>query len=568
MSKIAQNVESQNKIVAIIPIKLNNERLPNKNLLPLGAKPLIYYIQNTLLKVKQISEIYIYCSDESIKPYILDGVKFLKRPKSLDSNHTNFTQIFNEFYKEIQADIYIYTHATSPFISDATITKCIDKVQKGGFDSAFSAQELQDFFWDSSLNPINFDSTNIPRSQDLSPIYKETSGCYVFKKEVFLSYKTRIGKNPFIINLSKKEAIDINTKEDFLMALSFLNYTEEESVESQNIKLLDCTLRDGGYINSWNFGFENIKYIIESLTKANIDFIELGYLNPLNDDENKSIFKNIETIKEVLPDNHKSSKFLAMCDVAQVSPKDITNYSGESIDGLRIVFYKHQISEALALCEKSLEAGYLTFMQPMVSIDYTLFEYENLIKQICLLNPHGIAIVDSFGYMNSDDFRKYFAIIDTIAASNLIIGFHSHNNMHLAFNCAKDILNYKTNRTLLIDSSICGMGRGAGNLNAEIIAQYYNCTLGRKYDLEFILDILSEIIEPLRSSYKWGYTPYYFLTAIFECHPNFATYLLEEHPKLSVNEFSTYLKALPSEMKTKCKKPYVLELYEKVFKIK
>ncbi|CAM2809065.1 aldolase catalytic domain-containing protein [Helicobacter burdigaliensis] len=333
------------------------------------------------------------------------------------------------------------------------------------------------------------------------------------------------------------------------------------------IKLLDCTLRDGGYIINWDFGDEVIVDIISKLSEARLDFIECGYLNASNYVPNKSIFTSIEQMANFLPTNRHTSKFLAMIDVAQFFPENITPYSGNSIDGLRIVFYKHQVKEALLLAKKSVEQGYQTFMQPMVTIDYTLHEYENLIREIVKFDPHCISIVDSFGYMNKQDNKRYFNIIDAIAPKNMMIGFHSHNNMDLAFICAQDVIDYDTNRILTIDSSLEGMGRCAGNLYTEIIVQYYNSVLGSKYDLEIILDVIGKYIEPIKKEKQWGYSPYFFITALYECHPNFATYLLELEPKISVSEFKQFVQLIPKDMKTKCKKPYVKELYD-IFRIK
>ena len=205
------------KIVSIMPIKLNNERLPNKNIKKLGEKYLITYELESLLKTKLIEDIYVYCSSNTIEEYLPQGIKFLKRPEFLDLPTSNFTQIFESFSNEVDADIYVYAHATAPFITVETMKECINAVVSGKYDSAFCATKIQDYLWQDG-QPINFDATNLPRSQDLKPIYRETSGVYVFTKEVFKKYKRRIGIKPFIKEVTFKEAIDINTAEDFELA--------------------------------------------------------------------------------------------------------------------------------------------------------------------------------------------------------------------------------------------------------------------------------------------------------------------------------------------------------------
>ena len=210
------------KTIAIMPIKLNNERLPGKNTMNLGGKPLL---QHQLLAMQQTAladEIYVYCSDEAVCPYLPEGIRFLKRPAKLDLPTSNFTQIFSAFSSTVPADIYVYVHATAPFITLQTMTECIQAVQSGKFDSAFCAVKIQDFLWKDG-EPLNFDAANVPRSQDLEPIYRETSGVYVFTKEVFEVYHRRIGKKPYIKEVSFKEAVDINNPEDFRLAEAIVN---------------------------------------------------------------------------------------------------------------------------------------------------------------------------------------------------------------------------------------------------------------------------------------------------------------------------------------------------------
>lgn len=210
------------KTVAIMPIKLQNERLPGKNTKLLGDKPLIQYELDSLLDVGLIDSINVYCSDETICRYLPDGVTFIKRPDFLDLPTSNFTQIFENFRNAVEADIYVYAHATAPFITKETMRECIMAVQSGQYDSAFCASKIQDYLWQDG-KPLNFDATNLPRSQDIKPIYRETSGVYVFTKEVFEKYHRRIGINPYVKEVSLKESVDINNPEDFELAWALLH---------------------------------------------------------------------------------------------------------------------------------------------------------------------------------------------------------------------------------------------------------------------------------------------------------------------------------------------------------
>ena len=205
-----------------MPIKLKNERCPGKNTRLLGDKPLMQYELDSLKETALCDSINVYCSDEAVIPFLSDGVNFLKRPKELDLPTSNFNQIFTSFMNEKDADIYVYAHATAPFITVETMEQCIDAVKSGDFDSAFCAVKLQDYLWQDG-QPLNFDASNLPRTQDLKPIYQETSGVYVFRKDVFLKYKRRIGIKPFIKEVTFKESVDIDNPEDFDLAEVMLN---------------------------------------------------------------------------------------------------------------------------------------------------------------------------------------------------------------------------------------------------------------------------------------------------------------------------------------------------------
>ena len=205
------------KTIAIMPIKMNNERLPGKNTMLLGGKPLLQHELDNLKATGLLDSINVYCSNPAICDFLPNGVTFVQRPAVLDLPTSNFSQIFQMFMEEHDADIYVYAHATAPFITVDTMRQCISSVQSGKYDSGFCAVKLQDYLWQDG-EPLNFDASNVPRTQDLKPIYQETSGVYAFTKEVFQKYHRRIGKRAFLKEVSFKEAVDIDNPEDFRLA--------------------------------------------------------------------------------------------------------------------------------------------------------------------------------------------------------------------------------------------------------------------------------------------------------------------------------------------------------------
>ena len=219
------------KIVSFIPIKLNNQRLPGKNTMILNKRPMCDYLFETISKIETIDEKYIYCSDETIKPYITPyenkGLKFLKRDVYLDGFQVKGLEIIDRFIKDVDADIYVLTHVTQPFTKAESIKNALEKVISGEYDSAFSAVVLQDYMWMNG-KPFNYDMKNIVRTQDLAPIYMETGAFFIFRKEVFTELGQRIGNKPYIYEIDQFEAVDVDTAEDFEFAKTVAEYLEQK----------------------------------------------------------------------------------------------------------------------------------------------------------------------------------------------------------------------------------------------------------------------------------------------------------------------------------------------------
>ena len=213
------------KTVAFVPIKMNNERLPGKNTKKFSnGRPLISYILSTLTSVDDVDEIYVYCSNPAIQEFLPEGVKYLHRDERLDLSTTSFNEVLTSFAKDVDADIYVLTHATAPFISKETFHKAISAVRSGKYDSALSVQKMQEFLWKDG-KPFNYSPEAIPRTQDLEPYYVETCGMYVYTADLINKEKRRIGYMPFMVEVSKIEACDINTPDDFAICDAIANLT-------------------------------------------------------------------------------------------------------------------------------------------------------------------------------------------------------------------------------------------------------------------------------------------------------------------------------------------------------
>lgn len=205
------------KRVAFVPIRLNSQRIAGKNLRLLGGRPMMTYLLESLAAAKNIDEVYVYCSNREVEQYLPDGVKFLLRDERLDSNSTLGREIYDAFTQEVDADIYILAHTTSPFIRTSTIEHAVAEVESGEHDSAFSAERVQTFSWWQG-KPLNYSLEHIPRTQDLEPIYVETSAFFVFRRELWIEKHRRIGDKPYIAVTDRIESMDIDNPDDFTLA--------------------------------------------------------------------------------------------------------------------------------------------------------------------------------------------------------------------------------------------------------------------------------------------------------------------------------------------------------------
>mgnify|MGYP001235172908 CR=1 FL=1 len=327
-----------------------------------------------------------------------------------------------------------------------------------------------------------------------------------------------------------------------------------------NISLLDCTLRDGGYINNWKFGRANIRSILSRLTKAGIDIVETGFLEDGLYDPDSSLFTDVEQIKELLPENRGNTQFVAMTRYGHMDINNLREYDGTSINGIRVTFHENEAEEAIEFCKKVNEKGYKTYVQPVGTTSYTDEYLLRLIRTVNELRPFAFYIVDTLGLMRKNDLLRMYFLVDNNLDPDIIIGFHSHNNLQLSFSNAQELVDLHTKRRIILDSSVYGMGRGAGNLNTELIAQHLNFTRDYAYNTDYLLEIIDETIDTLSKKYTWGYSVPYYLAAINNCHPNYATYLMNRKT-LPVKSIGEILKSIRPDQRELYNEQYVAELY-------
>lgn len=239
---------------------------------------------------------------------------------------------------------------------------------------------------------------------------------------------------------------------------------------------------------------------------------------------------------------------VAMINYGQYDCEKLPDSKATFLSGIRYCFKKSCMKEAMKNCCILREKGYNVYLQPMALSDYSDYEILELVTEANKLDIFALCIVDSFGVMRKKDVVRYFYLIDENLKSNVAIGYHSHNNLQLAFSNAQAIIDIPTKRNIIIDSSVFGMGRGAGNLCTELIMRYINDNTDEKYDIMPILEIMDEHIMPIYRQHPWGYSAPYYIAAINNCHPNYATFLMNKET-LCIRDINSVIKSIPEKNK-------------------
>lgn len=320
------------------------------------------------------------------------------------------------------------------------------------------------------------------------------------------------------------------------------------------VYLLDCTLRDGGYVNDWRFGKETIKGFGRKIAKTGIEMFEVGFLKGDSFDEDRAVFPDFESLKTMIQPKDKKMLYVGMLDMSAPLPLDrIPQYDGSSVDIIRVIFKKNKIDDAYEYCKAIQELGYQISVNFVGTDMYSDVEFVEGIEKFSTLNPFAMAIVDSFGLIKRKHFLRLVYLADNNMPHGIALGYHAHNNLQQAFGNAEALVEMNLKRNLIIDACVFGMGRGAGNLNLELFAEYMNENYDTHYKIEPMLEIMDEYLNDIYQKRFWGYSLPFYLSASTGCHPNYAIYLAEKDT-LPVKAFNELLSSIPKDKKTKFSK--------------
>lgn len=328
----------------------------------------------------------------------------------------------------------------------------------------------------------------------------------------------------------------IRVKNISLLSWLYYNYSHQMqlfggNLKVNNIQLLDCTLRDGAYIVDSHFGKPAICGIVNKLQEARIDVIECGWLKNKEHEEGSSFFHVPDDLIPYLISRSKNVTYTVMIDWDRYDLDYLPEYDGRSIDAVRVVFPHGRHVEGVDVGRNIRNKGYKVFFQAANTLAYTDEELKALAQEVNKVRPAALSVVDTFGAMYEEDLFRIVDVLDKYLLPDIRIGFHSHNNQSLSFALTIAFIKYfgDKSRNIMVDASLCGMGRGAGNATTELVTSYLNRKCGGHYNIDAVLDAIDIYMGWFQERYRWGYSTPYFIAGLYCCHVNNIAYLLNNH---------------------------------------
>lgn len=318
-----------------------------------------------------------------------------------------------------------------------------------------------------------------------------------------------------------------------------------------SVQITDCTIRDGGYLFNKNSEPDFVKGIMNGLAEAGIDFVETGFLQTKVTGETLVYADSVDA-RKYLPEDRKNTQFLGFCDNSRYSLNELDDYDGKSFKWLRISFAQHEIEESLKFCTGAKEKGYLVQFNPMDSISYSDETRAALIEKVNIIRPASFSIVDTFGAMDMTDLVHIFKQVDALLDKDIKIGLHSHDNLGLSCALAERMIELaeESDRDIIVDGSLFGMGRGAGNAKTELLADYINKHCGGQYDLQKLLLTIDTYITPIVGKIHWGYDLPMYVCGTKHSHVD-NVYHLKKQFNCTANEMYDLVESLSPQQRTR-----------------
>lgn len=562
--------------------RVENYSIP-KQFITVGGTPIIILTLKAFLENDRFDMIYIavhkdwfgylqeliqqsFSKDELDRVYMVNGGK-----ERLDS----FTNVMDEIIKTHginNEDILICHDSVRPFVRQQMINDCIDATLEDGLaltvipttDTIHVAHDPK--YIDGALernglyngqNPSGFKISILKNALDSFSGEDKAKVTGTTQLMLQLGYKIRI-VNGHTSNFK------ITTDNDLDVADRMIR----SQAKTRKIQLLDCTLRDGGIVLDFNFGLERMKRIKTTLEDSGVDYIECGYIDEKKGScIDRTCFDSEVSIKNTLLLSGKKSgiTYVAMIDYGTFDVQKLEKRSSEGIDGIRLAFHKEKWRDAIALGRIIMSKGYDLYIQPMVSMRYSDEEFRELIHE-CNTHLEGAKafyIVDSFGQMDNMDLIHKLEIADQYVSMQMKIGFHAHNNRQMAYSNALSFVKHNARHDVMLDASIMGMGKGAGNLCTELIEADL-IKEGKRYNTTVVYESISEFFANQQKITPWGYSLDYYLASLYSCTPSYIK-LFTQDDRVTTDILVQLIEGIPADKKAACDRTFAKEYLKSFF---
>lgn len=330
----------------------------------------------------------------------------------------------------------------------------------------------------------------------------------------------------------------------------------------KKISVLDCTLRDGAYIVEAKFGSVAIAGIIKKLQDANVEIIECGWLKNADYQDGTSFYHTPDDLVPYLAEKSARSMYTVMIDWDRYDLGNLPTCDGRSIDAIRVVFPYGKHREGIAVGRGIRKKGYRVLFQAANTLAYNDEDLRDLARDMNEFHPVALSVVDTFGAMYEKDLVRITRILDESLDTDICLGFHSHNNQQLSYALTMRFVELFQNRKrdIIVDASLTGMGRGAGNTATELLANYLNREHAGNYDMDMVMDAIDMYMSYFMEHYTWGYSTPFFIAGMYCCHVNNIAYLMKNH-RTNMKDMRNIIESLLPEERKK----YDYDLLEKKY---
>lgn len=553
--------------------RMENQSVP-KQFIPIGGTPIIVLTLREFVKNPRFDRIYVATHPDWIN-YLeqllenafpaseLERIILVPGGKERLSSFTNVMDAIISERGVQEEDVLICHDSVRPFVTQQMLDDCIDATLSHHFaltvvptaDTIHVAHE--DEFIDGTLdrrglyngqNPSGFNIALLKKALDSFPEETKASVTGTTQLILKLGYKIRIVKG-HTSNFKITTDNDLDVAERIMLSRP----------KTRKMELVDVTLRDGGIVINFDYGTDRMQKIKATLENSGVDYIETGYIDGRKGSpEGRTCFDNEVSIEKTLLSTGKKPgvQYLAMIDYGTFDVSSLHPRTQDGIDGIRLAFHKENWEASIQWGKTILEKGYDLYIQPMVSMRYSDEEYKKLIR-VCnreLAGAKAFYVVDSFGQMDNRDLLHKLEIADQYVSMSMKLGFHAHNNRQMAYSNALAFIDYNSRHDLMLDASIMGMGKGAGNLCTELIEPSLN-RQGKTYATNVLYEAISDYFAEQQKKTPWGYSLDYYLASLYSCTPSYIKIFTADE-RVTTDILIELLKNMPDEKRAACDKVF------------